>query len=51
MTDEATLLAAIDLVLKEHWVDGLLSVTWEKQVEQTTRYVGRGVALCTARSG
>jgi hypothetical protein len=23
-------------------VDGLLSVAWEKQVEQTTRYVGRG---------
>jgi transposase len=42
MTDEATLLAAIDLVLKEHRVDGLLSVTWEKQVEQITQYVGRG---------
>src|SRR5438128_7036561 len=42
MTDEATLVAAIDRVLKEHRVDGLLRVTWEKQVEQTTRYVGRG---------
>jgi transposase len=42
ITDEATLVAAIDLVLKEHRVDGLLSVTWEKQVEQTTQYVGRG---------
>ena len=42
ITDEATLLAAIDLVLKEHRVDGLLSVTWEQQVEQTTQYVGRG---------
>jgi transposase len=42
ITDEATLLAAIDLVLTEHRVDGLLSVTWEKQVEQTTHYVGRG---------
>ena len=42
ITDEATLLAAIDLVLKEHRVDGLLSVTWEKQVEQSTQYVGRG---------
>src|SRR5260370_6760310 len=42
ITDEATLLAAIDLVLTEHRVDGLLSVTWEKQVEQTTQYVGRG---------
>jgi transposase len=42
MTDEATLLAAMDLVLTEHRGDGLLSVTWEKQVEQTTRYGGRG---------
>ena len=42
ITDEATLLGAITLVLTEHRVDGLLSVTWEKQVEQTTRYVGRG---------
>jgi transposase len=42
ITDEATLLAAIDLVLTEHRVDGLLSVTWEKQVEQKTQYVGRG---------
>jgi len=42
ITDEATLVAAIALVLQEHRVDGLLSVTWEKQVEQTTHYVGRG---------
>src|SRR6266567_1767895 len=42
ITDEATLVEAIDLVLKEHRVTGLLSVTWEKQVEQTTQYVGRG---------
>src|SRR5215475_4434007 len=42
MTDEATLVAAIALVLKEHRVEGLLRVTWEKQVEQTTQYVGRG---------
>src|SRR5207249_8027563 len=42
ITDEATLVEAIDLVLKEHRVAGLLSVTWEKQVEQTTQYVGRG---------
>ena len=41
-TDEATLLAAIDGVLTAHRVDGLLSVTWEKQVEQKTQYVGRG---------
>jgi transposase len=42
MTDETTLLAAIDLILKEHRVHGLLSVTWHKQVEQSTQYVGRG---------
>jgi len=42
ITDEATLLEAIALVLKDHRVDGLLSVAWEKQVEQTTQYVGRG---------
>jgi transposase len=42
ITDEATLLEAIDRVLTEHRVNGLLSVTWEKQVEQTTQYVGRG---------
>jgi transposase len=42
ITDEATLLAAIDRVLTAHRVDGLLRVTWEKQVEQKTQYVGRG---------
>jgi transposase len=42
MTDETTLVAAIDLVLKEHRVHGLLSVPWHKQVEQSTQYVGRG---------
>src|SRR5881398_918539 len=42
ITDEATLVEAIDLVLKEHRVVGLLSLAWEQQVEQTTQYVGRG---------
>jgi transposase len=42
ITDEATLVEAIALVLKEHRVDGLLSVTWEKQGAQTLQYVGRG---------
>ncbi len=42
ITDEATLVEAIDLVLKEHRVAGLLNVTGEQQVEQTTPYVGRG---------
>src|SRR5713101_2521550 len=42
ITDEATLIEAIDRVLTAHRVDGLLHVAWEKQVEQTTQYVGRG---------
>jgi transposase len=42
ITDEVTLLEAIDTVLKEHRVSGLLSVAWEKQIEQKTKYVGRG---------
>jgi len=42
ITDEATLVEAIDRVLTAHRVEGLLSVAWEKQVEQTTQYVGRG---------
>src|SRR5881397_1471645 len=42
ITDETTLVEAIDLVLKEHRVVGLLSLGWEQQVEQTTQYVGRG---------
>src|SRR5437667_6293225 len=42
ITDEATLLEAIARVLTAHRVDGLLRVTWDKQVEQTTQYVGRG---------
>jgi hypothetical protein len=36
ITDEATLVAAIDRVRTAHRVDGLLRVTWEKQVEQST---------------
>src|SRR5215475_10006911 len=42
ITDEATLVEAIARVLKDQRVDGLLRVAWEKQVEQTTQYVGRG---------
>jgi transposase len=42
ITNEATLLEAIDRVLKDQRVEGLLNVTWEKQVEQKTQYVGRG---------
>src|SRR6266446_6492737 len=42
ITDEATLVEAIALVLTAHRVEGLLSVAWDKQVEQTTHYLGRG---------
>ena len=40
-------LERLTLVLKEHRVEGLLSVAWEKQVEQTTQYVGRGRGACS----
>ena len=42
ITDEVTLLEAIDKVLKDHRVSGLLSVAWEEQIERKTQYVGRG---------
>jgi len=42
ITDEATLVEAIALVLTAHRVEGLLSVAWDKQVERHTRYLGRG---------
>src|SRR5712691_6378422 len=42
ITDEATLVEAIDTVLKDHRVHGLLSVAWEKPSERRTQYVGRG---------
>src|SRR5207247_5753183 len=41
-TDATILVEAIDLGLTEHRVVGLLSLAWEKQVEQTTQDVGRG---------
>jgi transposase len=42
ITDEATLVGAIDTVLQAQRVDGLLSLEWEKQTERKTQYVGRG---------
>jgi transposase len=42
ITDEATLLAAIDRVLTAHRVAGVLRVSWDQQVAQKTQYVGRG---------
>src|SRR5258706_5348810 len=42
ITDETALAEAIDTVLQDHRVHGLLSVAWEKQIERKTQYVGRG---------
>jgi transposase len=42
ITDEATLVEAIDRVRQDQRVDGLLRVAGAKQVEQPTQYVGRG---------
>jgi len=42
ITDEATLREAIDHVLQEQRVEGLLTVAWERQVARHTHYVGRG---------
>jgi transposase len=47
ISDEATLIAAIDHVLKEQRVDGLLTVAWERQVERHIHYVGRGRGSAT----
>ncbi len=40
--EEAPLVEAIDHVLKEQRVDGLLRIEWEPQIERHTQYVGRG---------
>jgi transposase len=42
LTEAATLVAAMALVLTAHRVEGLLSVVWDKQVEQHTPSLGRG---------
>ena len=42
ISDETDLLAAIAKILKTHRVENMLSVQYEKQVEQKTKYVGRG---------
>ena len=51
ITEAATLVEAIDLVLKAHRVEGLLSVVWEKQVEQHTQYLAGAEALRAVQSG
>ena len=47
MTDEGTLVEAIDNVLKEQRVEGLLRIAWEQQSERHTHYVGRGRGSAT----
>ena len=42
ITDEVTLLAAIEHVLNAQRVEGLLSIEWAQQIERQTHYVGRG---------
>jgi len=49
ITDEATLVEAIDTVRKDHRVHGLLSGAWEKQSERKTQYVGRGRGSASRR--
>ena len=46
-TDEATLLEALDHVLKAQRVESLRTVAWERQVERHTHYVGRGRGSAT----
>jgi transposase len=46
-TDAATLVEAMDLVRTAHRGEGLRSVAWENQVEQTTQDVGRGRGSCS----
>jgi transposase len=47
ITEEATLMAAIEHVFKTHRVEGLLSVEWEQQIERHTHYIGRGRGSAT----
>jgi len=42
ITEEATLVAAIDHVLQAQRVEGFLSLAWEQQIERHTPYVGPG---------
>jgi transposase len=47
ITEEAKLVAAIDKVLKEQRVEGLLQVAWEQQSERHIHYIGRGRGAAT----
>jgi len=45
--EEAKLVAAIDKVLKEQRVEGLLQVAWEQQIERHIHSIGRGRGAAT----
>ena len=47
ITDEVTLLAAIEHVLNAQRVEGLLSIEWAQQIARQTHYVGRGRGSAT----
>ena len=47
MTDEVMFVEAMDNVLKEQRVEGLLRIHWEQQIERRTHYVGRGRGSAT----
>ena len=47
ITDEVTLLAAIEHVLNAQRVEGLLSIEWAQQIERQTHDVGRGRGSAT----
>ena len=51
ITDEVTLVEAMDNILKEQRVAGLLRIAWEQQIERHTRYVGRGRGSATPSNG
>ncbi|CAK8721486.1 hypothetical protein KKHLCK_10740 [Candidatus Electrothrix laxa] len=42
ITEESVLQTKIEKILKTHRVEGLLTVAYEKQVEEHTKYIGRG---------
>ena len=42
ITNEAELLSAITKIVETQRVEGLLNIQYEKQIEQKTKYVGRG---------
>jgi transposase len=42
ITDEQRLKTAIEAIEKTHRVEGLLNIEYEREVERTTKYVGRG---------